>query len=262
MALLFFDLDGTLLYGGIPVDGVVDAIRELKENGHIPIIATGRVPDLLYDLPTQLGIDSYICANGNYIVYREKLIYERYMPRELVARFLRMADRERFDVVVECKSGFYAYRKEGVIVDQFFEAHNLPIPEVVHHLSKQDDVLTMVVFQDADVNLLRRDFPELVFSQSNRFGFDVNLHGGLKANGIRFLLSYLSEPENEVYAFGDGYNDIDMIAFATHGVAMGNAFDEVKAVAELVTGHVLERGVEHALIHYGLIKEKASDSDV
>ena len=59
---------------------------------------------------------------------------------------------------------------------------------------------------------------------------------------------------SEIMAFGDGENDKDMLEFAGIGVAMGNAGDSVKAVADYVTDSVDEQGIENALRYFGLIR--------
>jgi hydroxymethylpyrimidine pyrophosphatase-like HAD family hydrolase len=58
---------------------------------------------------------------------------------------------------------------------------------------------------------------------------------------------------SQIMAFGDGENDMDMLEYAGIGVAMGNASDKVKAVADYVTDTVDNRGIEKALRHFGLI---------
>ena len=55
-------------------------------------------------------------------------------------------------------------------------------------------------------------------------------------------------------AFGDGGNDMAMLRFAGIGVAMGNANDEVKAVADYVTDGVDHDGVMNALRHFGILQ--------
>ena len=57
----------------------------------------------------------------------------------------------------------------------------------------------------------------------------------------------------EAMAFGDGGNDLPMVRDAAVGVAMGNACDELKAVADYITSSVDEDGVSRALEHFGLI---------
>jgi hydroxymethylpyrimidine pyrophosphatase-like HAD family hydrolase len=54
-------------------------------------------------------------------------------------------------------------------------------------------------------------------------------------------------------AFGDGGNDLPMVRDAAVGVAMGNACDELKSVADYITSSVDEDGVSRALEHFGLI---------
>ncbi len=54
-------------------------------------------------------------------------------------------------------------------------------------------------------------------------------------------------------AFGDGGNDRAMLQSAPVGVAMGNAWTEVKEIADYITTDVDENGIRNALMHYGLI---------
>ena len=56
-------------------------------------------------------------------------------------------------------------------------------------------------------------------------------------------------------AFGDGENDIDMLDFVEIGIAMGNADERAKEVADYITSSVDENGIEDALIKYGLINK-------
>ena len=57
----------------------------------------------------------------------------------------------------------------------------------------------------------------------------------------------------DVYAFGDGLNDIEMLGTVGHGIAMGNALDEVKKHAEFVTKDVDDSGILYGLKHMGLL---------
>jgi hypothetical protein len=253
MAIVFLDLDGTMLDSGKPAENIIDALQKLKNNGHTPIIASGRIPRLLYGMDKQLGIDSYICANGNYINYQGHVVYEHYIPQETVERMIRICAKLQIDITFEGVDFFTASSKHSELVDQFSHAFGIEIPIVDEHFFRTNEVLAFIVYDDRYVDHLRAEFPELIFNQSSRFGFDVNLKGDLKAEGIRWLIKYLDYPEDEVYAIGDGYNDISMIRAVKHGIAMGNAASEVKDVASYVTRSVTEDGVPHALRHFGLI---------
>lgn len=253
LVIVFLDLDGTLLYKGRPALLAKEAIEALKMNRHLPVIATGRVPYLVREIKDELKMDSYIAANGNYIVYQGKVIHERPIPADVVSRLLKASDELRFDIVMEGVEAYLAYRKETEKVDFFSDIFEIEHPHIDREYHHTHDIYAFVVFDDEVIPTLEKQFPELLFSRSNHFGFDVNLKGDLKAEGIQVLLNHLKADPNDAYAIGDGYNDLTMIKKVAHGIAMGNAYEEVKNVAQYVTEDVFSGGVYLALKHYGLI---------
>ena len=74
-----------------------------------------------------------------------------------------------------------------------------------------------------------------------------------KASGIESILRHFGIKKEECIAFGDGGNDIEMLEYCGIGVAMGNALDGVKAVADHITDTVDNDGIAKALRHYGVI---------
>ena len=74
-----------------------------------------------------------------------------------------------------------------------------------------------------------------------------------KSVGARKVMEFYGLTMDEAMAFGDGGNDIPIVRDAAVGVAMGNACDALKAVADYVTEDVDHDGVLLALEHYGLI---------
>jgi Cof subfamily protein (haloacid dehalogenase superfamily) len=71
--------------------------------------------------------------------------------------------------------------------------------------------------------------------------------GGSKSNAIRWLIHRMNIDRSEVIAMGDNFNDREMIEFAGMGVAMGNAPDEIKSIANYVTDTNNNDGVRLAL---------------
>jgi len=76
-----------------------------------------------------------------------------------------------------------------------------------------------------------------------------------KGAALRRIAHTLDVPREQIIAFGDNHNDLDMLEFAGVGVAMGNASAEAKAVADLVTGSNLQDGIAQALLHLGVVAE-------
>ena len=77
--------------------------------------------------------------------------------------------------------------------------------------------------------------------------------GGSKAMGIEKFIEKKGFTKDQVYAFGDYLNDIEMLQYVGHGVAMGNAPEEVKNVARYVTKDVSENGIAYGLEMVGLL---------
>ena len=77
--------------------------------------------------------------------------------------------------------------------------------------------------------------------------------GGSKAEGIKKLIEKLGFKMENVYAFGDGLNDIEMLQTVGTGIAMGNALDIVKEYADLVTTNVEDDGIVNGLKEVGLL---------
>ena len=71
--------------------------------------------------------------------------------------------------------------------------------------------------------------------------------------GIKRYLDIIGIKPEEIIAFGDAENDLDMIRFAGIGVAMGNGEEAVKAAADYVTADIDDDGIEKALKHFNLI---------
>ena len=253
MALIFIDLDGTTLDSGIPAKGVIDSIKKLRDNGHIVSIATGRSPAVLYDKHKELGVDYLVLANGSYVSYKDKIIYEKSFPNEVIKRLMKYADEYKIDLVFEYLDAYVAYRKDSEIVDKFSEIFNIEKPIIDHSFYPNKHIYASLVFDHDRISDMENKFPELVFHLSNAYGYDINLKGDLKAHGVKKLIQYLNYSVDETYAIGDSHNDISMLKAVKHGIAMGNAVKELKEIAEFITTNVDDYGIKKALEHYKLI---------
>lgn len=253
MALIFLDLDNTTLINGRPAPGVVESVRKLKENNHIVVIATGRSPKLLYGKDKLLGIDHLVLANGSYVTYNNKVVFEKYIPNETVKKVMDLADAIKLDIAVEYIDRYVVYRKDTDLPDKFSDLFDIEKPAYEHEFHPDENVFCMVIFKIKGAEKMIESFPELQFNQINSAGYDVNVGGELKAEGIKALIKYLDYPFEDTYAIGDGYNDLTMLKAVKHGIAMGNGCAELKEIAEYVTTNVEEFGVLNALKHYHLI---------
>src|SRR5699024_1098951 len=81
--IVFFDIDGTLVNDekNIPTSAK-KAIETLKQNNVYVVIATGRAPFMFENIRQELGIDSFVSFNGQYVVFEGETIYENPIDRE------------------------------------------------------------------------------------------------------------------------------------------------------------------------------------
>ena len=98
------------------------------------------------------------------------------------------------------------------------------------------------------------DLPDCKISQWNPCAYDVIPKQGGKTAGIESVLKHYGIKQEEIMAFGDAENDIEMLQYAKIGVAMGNADDEVKEAADYVTDTVDSDGIYKALKYYEVLK--------
>ena len=109
--------------------------------------------------------------------------------------------------------------------------------------------------ETADIDRVAGSLAECKASRWNRFAADIVLSEAGKKNGIRKVLEYYGISRDEIMAFGDADNDLDMIEFAGTGVVIGNGTDRMKEIADYVTTSVDEDGVVEALRRFGLLRK-------
>ncbi|MEK6189786.1 MAG: Cof-type HAD-IIB family hydrolase [Carnobacterium alterfunditum] len=255
-ALVFFDLDGTLLNDRSEVDReVASALEKLKENGGIPFIATGRSPLEIQHVLDTTPIESFITLNGQYIMYEGKEIYRSQMPKETLIRLKKTADELNLAV------SFYTSDKIRVThtskeVDKAYDFIHTKTPLVDAKIHLNEEIL-MALILTTDVSVddqLREAFPELSFYRNTPYSIDVITKGNSKATGIQELVRLMQFDAIPIYAFGDGPNDLEMVTHADHGVAMENGTDILKNAADYITSSHIEGGIVEGLEFYDLIK--------
>ena len=253
---VFFDIDGTLVSfrtHGVPASAR-RAIERLRERGIKVFIATGRL--LCHtDAVGDLDVDGYITVNGGCCLTSSgEIIYERSFPREVLDKVFDLKSRYDFQLAVMTQQNMYIDRitsRVKTIADMI----NI-YPEVadLNHIINTQPVLQMCPYISPEVESeIMEQLPECVQSRWIDLFMDINLKGIDKSVGARKVMEYYGLTMQEAMAFGDGGNDLPMVRDVAVGVAMGNACEELKQVADYVTLSVDEDGVSHALRKYGLI---------
>lgn len=253
MAIIYFDIDGTLAEGTKVPQSAADAVARTRAAGNLVFICTGR-PRWYAQRTFSAYADGFVCCNGRLAVRGDDCIIDQHIERDMVERIVRILDAH------EVGYAFFG-------LDQLFYGGNQAyrsIAEDVHGpLGSLEEALEQglplysydIFFRDAAAReAVAADLEgiSLVNPHGPHPSADVTVTGYGKGDACRDVTAALGVANEDSYAFGDGVNDISMLEAVGHGVAMGNAMQATKDVAEYVTTDIHDDGVANGLAHYGL----------
>ena len=253
---VFFDIDGTLVSfksHTVP-ESARRAIARLREQGVKVFIATGRLMKHV-GIVNDIEVDGYITVNGGYcITSAGEVIFESAFPRATVERVIDLSERYGFDLNVMTHQDMYV-SSMGERVQKIASMINImPTVADVRAIAATQPVVQMCPYISRELEQeIMPLLPDCVGSRWIETFMDLNVRGVDKSLGIQQVMNYYGLTMAEAMAFGDGGNDLPMVRDTAVGVAMGNACDELKAVADYITSSVDEDGVSRALEHFGLI---------
>ncbi len=253
---VFFDIDGTLVSfttHTVP-PSTREAIRRLREQGIKVFIATGRLLRHT-DAVGDVEVDGYITVNGSYCLTSSgEVIFEAAFPRDVVDRVFELEERYGFQAAVMTHKNIYIDCITPVVQTIADMIHIYPEVADLRQVAAQQPVLQMCPYIMADLEReVMPQLPECVPSRWTQLFMDINIKGIDKSVGARRVMEYYGLSLDQAMAFGDGGNDLPLVRDVAVGVAMGNACDELKEVADYITSSVDEDGVSRALEHFELI---------
>ncbi|MEC9485742.1 MAG: Cof-type HAD-IIB family hydrolase [Candidatus Izemoplasma sp.] len=253
---IFLDLDGTIIdhdTNSIP-QLTRDSIQLAQENGHEVIIATGRPKALFYDVEKELGIHSYIANNGRIVVYHENMIFSDPIPKEILDKLVQLAKQEEIDIAYEGHEIFALESRYNNLSKKFSRRFHLDDPVYIPGFYKSHAVYQVIMYYDKDdYKRFETLIPELGFHYSCEYGLDVNMRSGLKEIGVKKVIEHLGVSIEDTIAIGDGYNDITMLETVNLGIAMKDAPNALKEVADFITDSAGNGGIYHAFKRYNII---------
>ena len=275
--VIFMDVDGTLVNdkGVIPETAKL-AVRQTRENGHLIFICTGRSKAVLFSDIVNVGFDGIIGAAGGYIEIDEKVLLHERVKLEDVQHLVEFFNEHGIDFYLESNGGLYASQNCKKRIYSIIENLLNDQPEAIEEVEKglmpfhdclieSDDLIrndiNKISFLGSDIPIekIKEEFAvkfNVIPSTVPLFGKnsgELSVPGIHKATAIETLIEHLGIDKENTFAYGDGLNDLEMLQFVKHGIAMGNAKEELKVAADDITGTPDEDGIYHSFKKYGLI---------
>lgn len=260
--LAFFDIDGTLLDSHGQIHPLLyPAIARLKNKGIKTAIASGRPYFAAHFLVEELDIsDAGMFYTGAHLFdpLAQKTLLEIPLPVADTLAVIQAAQALDLYTEIYTPGGFYL--QEQTEISCVHAAHLRVNPEL-------DDLVAVVMRSSVSkllvgvnrtvhgdkISVLEKQFPQLIFARAYLTAYPdwqfASVISGVatKQRAFEFLLRHHQIKPHQVIAFGDAESDMDFLQMAGIGVAMGNANENVKAVADWVTKTADEAGVAYAL---------------
>lgn len=261
----FFDIDGTLTseIDGSVAQNTKEAIRKARENGHLMFINTGRCMQNVEERFREVGFDGYVCGCGTniYCTENNKLTEVLYIeqPHHVVSEILNHARNFSLDLLFESKKEVRFDAKRPLITAGGIRQYNAFVNrsyDMSHDPEAEDFTCDKFVVWFDDINDLTdfRKVSDKYFCCIDRGGNfrEFVPHGYSKATGIQFIIDRYGLSLDDTYAFGDSNNDLPMLTYVKHSIAMGNSSPEslFKKVS-YITAKASQNGIGQALEHFG-----------
>lgn len=255
--LIASDLDGTLLNNQREISSrTKEAILRAREMGVVFTLATGRMYRSALPFALELGIDVPLITYQGALVktsMSKEVIYHRPLPVELAKEIISIGEKEKYNINVYLNDEIYIHRETETIKD-YCRAVKVPYT-VVDDLSlflDQDPTKVLFIGEEEPlVNLwgiLNKKFENQAYiTKSSPHFLEFTHPKANKGEGIFAIAQGLGIKKEEIMAFGDNFNDIELLGAAGIAVAMGNAREELKEKADYITGTNDQDGVAEGI---------------
>ena len=264
--LIAFDLDGTLLNDNKEVsEENYRALMDAAEKGIHIVPATGRLPGVMPKALEGLPIRYAIFINGAEVVDLQtgEVLYKKLIPWQQAIDVFR--EGEQYGIAYDCymeNRGFMSQRFFDHVPEFVSNPHFVkmiydtrkPVPELKEYLAERKVDVQKLLFHFRDDQLALREelllnwkIPGTEVSSSLPGNLELNQAEGIKGYALKALAAHLGISMEQTMAFGDGHNDLSMIAMAGMGVAMEECWPGVREVADYITCSCNDSGVGKAI---------------
>lgn len=256
-----------------PTPPVRQAIQQARANGHLVFLCTGRNLPIIGPYILAIGFDGIIASAGGHVVAGDQVLFDSLLPERAVQECLTVFHDHGIFCRIETPDGIYTDPQMEAL-----RSSASPDPQNSELIRMQKEIEAGIAVQRYE-RYPRNGAYKLCFTSTDlapvwevqrslgdRFQFVVHPYNGGttcyngeiiprgidKGKGVEVICRYFGADTRDAVAFGDSMNDAAMLERARLGVAMGNACDELKALADVVCEDVAHDVVCQELHRMGL----------
>lgn len=250
VSLLLFDLDGTLLRSDKTISKVtMQELEKCRERGIMIGVSTSRSEKNCMEFIAELNPDVVISSAGALAKCGQEYIYKAEFTKtetmELIQKARQICGEDCEISIDTVDAHYWNYKIDPKQQDQSWGDS---IYTDFQDFEKESLKMCVEIFDEKVVEKLKQNLPDCDCVRfSDGYWYKFTKKTATKENAILHICKECGITTDEIVAFGDDFADIGMLKLCGTGVAMGNAIDEVKAVADYVIGDNDHDGIGYYL---------------
>lgn len=252
--LVAIDLDDTLLNDDMEVSEATKAtLAEAVARGVIITLATGRMYASAAKIAEQLHLNVPLITYQGALVKNSldgQVLYERYVPSDIALWIYNYCSENGLHLQGYVNDQLYV-KEENELVLNYARLSNIPyiVEPNFSSILTQPQTKMLIIDEPEKLDRLGEYFRSVIGSQAHitksKPNFLEIMHPeGTKGSALRFLAAHYGCKLDETIAIGDSWNDHDMVEIAGLGVAMENAVEPLKQIADFITTSNNDDGVK------------------
>ncbi len=255
--LIFFDIDGTLMGASRKVtEKNVEAIHELRKNGHKVFLCTGRSPASIDQSLIDIGFDGVVASAGSLVLINNEYVFENFINQYLLSEVMLLFTNHQVLFSLETKNAVY----QAPGIKNFFDTinkerfkDNLELARTYEDREKNFKRKTLQEFDLYStpvmklcfispvkenfyqcVDFLKEFFNIVIFSKPDEkyVNGEIIVKHCTKGDAVKFVTKYFNADINDTIAYGDSMNDYEMLQVAHLSVVSQKSSDELKEMAD------------------------------
>ena len=240
---IFLDIDGTLISGKRPSikKEVIEGLKQVRKKGIQLFIASGRHMLELEELKLveQFEFDGYLLLNGGYCTIGSQIIYDNKIAQEDLKEIVKIVKENITHV------------NQRVIDAQ--ASISTMIPPISNQINIDNIYQVDPYVDEKGIKEIIKNTKNIKVTKWHDYAYDIVPKTGGKAAAIQAVSKHFGYQKEELMAFGDGHNDIEMLDVVGYPIVMENGSDEVKQHACYICDDVEKEGILKGLKHFNLI---------